>query len=77
MTTKEICDYIELLKINAKAEGKEKLVLVARDIHKELNLDNRYPMVCSAMRKCMGDYDVVLFQPPKKDSSTVEIEYKL
>ena len=77
MTTSEIREYIEKLKLNARSNGNDTLVLTARDIHGELNLKSRYPMVCNAMRQCMNDNDVILFQPPKGNSSTLEIEYKL
>ena len=76
MTTKEIREYIEFLKSNAKQSGKTSLVLTARDVHGALKLKSRYPMVCNAMRHCMEENDVILFQPPKGNSSTLEIEYK-
>lgn len=77
ITTNEIREYIESLKNNAKQTEKNTLVLTAREIHGELNLKSRYPMVCNAMRQCMRDGDRILFQPPKGNSSTLEIEYKL
>ena len=77
ITTNEIREYIESLKNSAKKTGKNTLVLTARDIHGELNLKSRYPMVCNAMRQCMRDTDKILFQPPKGNSSTLEIEYTL
>lgn len=77
LTTNDICKYIEELKAFAKAENKGNVVLIARDIHNQLKLKSRYPMVCNAMRQCMQENDVILFQPPKGNSSTLEIEYKL
>lgn len=77
MTTNDIREYIKSLKQNAKNAHKNSLILTARDVHKELNLKSRYPMVCNAMRDCMGDRDIILFQPPKGNSSTLEIEYRL
>ena len=77
ITTSDICKYIKELKILAKEEGKNSLVLISRDIHKQLELKNRFPMVCNAMRQCMEENDNILFQPPKGNSSTLEIEYKL
>ena len=77
ITTDEIRDYIENLKKEAKENGKSSVVLIARDIHRELNLKSRFPMVCNAMRQCMREDDVIIFQPPKGNSSTLEIEYKL
>lgn len=77
MTTNDIREYILAQKNNAKERGIKKLVLVARDIHRDLNLKQRYPMVCNAMRDCMQSGDKILFQPPKGNSSTLEIEYYL
>ena len=77
VTTEDIRQYIKQLKNNAKAKGQNILILTARDIHRELNLKSRFPMVCNAMRDCMNDGDIILFQPPKGNSSTLEIEYKL
>lgn len=69
--------YIMSLKNSAKASGKKSLVLLSRDIHDALNLKERYPTVCKAMRDCMNSGDVILYAPPKGNSCTVEIEYKL
>ncbi len=77
MTTNDIREYIKALKLKAKSAGETILILTARDIHRELNLKNRFPMVCNAMRDCMSVGDVVLFQPPKGNSSTLKIEYRL
>ena len=77
VSTQDICNYIINLKKDAKSKGKEKIVLIARDIHGELNLKSRYPMVCNAMRYCMDENDTIIFQPPKGNSSTLEIEYEL
>ncbi len=77
ITTNDICKYIKELKILAKEKGKSSLILISRDIHKQLNLKSRFPMVCNAMRQCMEENDNILFQPPKGNSSTLEIEYKL
>ena len=77
MSTEDIRRYIKELKRIAMEEGKVSLVLIARDIHGDLNLKSRYPMVCNAMRQCMEENDVILFQPPKGNSSTLEIKYML
>lgn len=77
ITTNDICNYIKKQKLLAKEEGKNSLVLVSRDIHKQLQLKSRFPMVCNAMRQCMEENDIIIFQPPKGNSSTLEIEYKL
>ena len=77
ITTNDICKYIKELKVSAKEGGKSSLILISRDIHRQLKLKSRFPMVCNAMRQCMEENDKILFQPPKGNSSTLEIEYKL
>lgn len=77
ITTNDICKYIKELKTLAKGAGKSTLILISRDIHRQLKLKSRFPMVCNAMRQCMEENDNILFQPPKGNSSTLEIEYKL
>ncbi len=59
----------------AKMEGKTSVSIVARDIHKELNLKNSYPTVCNAMRECMSKKDVVIHTTPSGFSSTFQVEY--
>ena len=53
MTTEQIREYIRELKRQARLSGKETLILRSGDIHKELNLKSRFPMVCNSMRQCM------------------------
>ena len=78
LTTKEIREYIEQIKANAKAAGKEYIILKAGEIHKELNLKNANAPVCDAMRQCFNkNTDIVLYEPEKKKSSAVEIKYYL
>ncbi len=77
ITTNDICKYIKDLKVLAKEEGKRSVILISRDIHRQLKLKSRFPMVCNAMRQCMEENDNIIFQPPKGNSSTLEIEYKL
>lgn len=77
LSTSDIRKYIQELKQTEKDNGGTTIVLVARDIHKRLNLKDRYPIVCNAMRQCMTENDIILFQPQKGKSSTLEIEYKL
>ena len=73
MTTKQIREYIQELKIKAKESGKTTLVLRSGDIHKDLNLKDSMPSVCNAMRQSMNPYDVVLHTTPSGNSSTIEI----
>ena len=59
-------------------ESNEKfLVLKANDIHKNLPLKNRTPLVCNAMRQCMKANDEVVHETPSGYLSTLEIKYYL
>ena len=75
--TKDIRDYIEMQKSEAKSDGKEFVVLKAGDLHRILRLRNSIPMVCNAMRQCMAEGDVVLHETPSGYSSTLEIKYNI
>ena len=77
MGTAEIRAYIQQCKNTAKAQGKPYIILRSGDIHKELGLKNRHPMVCSAMFQCQLDGDRVLKTTDSNQSSTIEIQYFL
>ncbi len=77
MTTNTIKAYIEEQKRIAKAIGKAELVLRSGDVHNDLGLKQRHPQVCNAMRQCMNSGDVVLYQPPKGNGTTLQIKYNL
>lgn len=77
MTTGEIKDYIEEQKRAAKEMGKTEIVLKSGDVHNDLGLKQRHPQVCNAMRQCMSTEDVILYQPPKGNGTTLQIKYKL
>lgn len=75
--TKDIRDYIEAQKTEAKNRGEEFIVLRASDLHRVNRLRNAMPMVCNAMRQCMGERDIVLHETPSGYSSSLEIKYFL
>ena len=75
--TKDIREYIETKKTEAKTNGEEFIVFKAGDLHRIMRLKNGMPMVCNAMRQCMGVNDVVLYETPSGYSSTLEIKYML
>lgn len=77
VTTKDIRDYIELQKEDAKNKGEEFLILRASDIHRMNHLKNAMPMVCNAMKQCMSENDIVLHTTPSGYSSSLEIKYIL
>ncbi len=77
VSTQEVCEYIEEEKEFARNNGEKFLVLKAGHIHKLKNLKNSMPIVCNAMRQCMREGDVVIFQTPSGYSSTLQIKYYL
>ena len=77
ITTKEIREYIQELKRQAREKGKTSIILRSGNIHKELNLKHRMPAVCDAMWQCKEPCDLVLHTTESGQSSTIEIEYKL
>ena len=44
---------------------------------KKKALKNAMPMVCNAMRQCMGENDIILHETPSGYSSSLEIKYFL
>lgn len=77
ITTADIREYIERVKVEAREHGKKFLILKANDIHKSLKMKNRIPMVTNAMRQCMGEADKILHDTPSGKSSTLEIKYNI
>ena len=75
MTTEAIRFYINQLIENARSNGESSITIVARNVHNDLKLKKRYPMVCNAMRQCMKQGDVVVYSPQSGYSSTLEIKY--
>lgn len=75
VTTPEIKAFIEKRIEDAFAAGETEITIKAIDIHKAMGLKSRYPMVCNAMRQCMKDGDVIVFEPESGYSSTLEIKY--
>lgn len=75
--TEMVRKYIQSLKADAKKRGLDSIVLVASDIHKSLNLKNRMPIICNAMKQCMGDYDEIAHETPSGYSSTFSVKYYL
>ena len=76
VTMNDIREYILDQKRIAKEMGKNSIELRSGDIHNDLGLKHRHPMVCNAMRQCMNPGDIILYQPPKGNGTTLRIEYK-
>lgn len=77
ITTDDIRQHINTLKITAKNEGKKFIILKSSDIHRELSLKRALPQVCNAMRQSMIDGDVIIHTTPSGNSSTIEIQYNI
>ncbi len=77
VTTTDIKNYILELKHKARESGKKSITLIARDISSDLQLKQRYPMICNAMRQSMNESDEIVFSPASGYSSTLEIKYYL
>ena len=77
VTMNDIREYILEQKRIAKEKGEKVLELRSGDVHNDLSLKQRLPMVCNAMRQCMNPGDIILYQPPKGNGTTLRIEFKL
>ena len=75
--TSEIKAYIMSLKQDAKDQSLSSLVIKANDIHKAMGLKSRMPAVCNAMKQCMNEDDVILYETASGFSSTYTIRYML
>ena len=75
--TKDIREYIEAQRVDAKNRGEEFIILRASDLHRINRLRNGMSMVCNAMRQCMRENDEILHQTPSGYSSSLEIKYFL
>ncbi|NLW36313.1 MAG: hypothetical protein GXY80_12690 [Syntrophorhabdus aromaticivorans] len=49
--------------------------LVAKEIGRALQMNNRYPTICNAMYRLMGPGDAVIYAPKSGKSSLVRIRY--
>ena len=77
ITTDDIRQHILELKMAAKDEGKNFIILKSGDIHKVLGLKSAMPQVCNAMRQSMNEGDIILHTTPSGNSSTIEIQYNV
>lgn len=57
--------------------GQKSVQFTSESIDKEMNIKNRMPYVCSAMREAMKSGDRIIYAPPKGNCITLTIEYKL
>ena len=71
----EIREYIQKLLKDSRQQGKPDCILLSGNIHRSMNLQNRMPSVCRAMRQSMRSGDEVIHTTPSGQSSTIEIKY--
>ena len=76
-STQEILIFIQNKLRTLSYSGQKSLQLTSGSIAKEMNIKNRMPSVCSAMRKAMKDGDRIIYAPPKGNGTTLTIEYRL
>ncbi len=77
VSTSDIKTFILGVIENSKREGLEYVEIVSGEIHKQMNLSNVMPSVCSAMYQLMNEKDVVIHTTPSGKSSTIRIRYYL
>ena len=73
----EIEEYINKILKEAEKRGEVNIILTSGNIHKELGLKNRMPMVCNAMYSVMRKRDSIVSSTPSGYSSTIQIKYTL
>lgn len=76
-TTIGIEKYIKNKKNEAVMQGKKELIILASELAKDIELKQRFPMICQAMRNCIQIDDEILHQTPSGNSSTFKVKYKL
>ncbi|MCD4712889.1 MAG: hypothetical protein K8R73_06360 [Clostridiales bacterium] len=77
VSTSDIKIFILSVFESSKREGQEYVEIVSGEIHKQMNLSNKMPSVCSAMYQLMNEKDVVIHTTPSGKSSTIRIRYYL
>lgn len=76
LTTNDFRNELNRRFQDAVAQGKSTVVVLAEDLHKSLNAQDRFPMCCNAMwGNYEAAYDHIICSPPKKQGSSLEIEY--
>lgn len=74
----EVKHYISILFKNALANGKKEIILKSGDIHSNLGLEERMPIVCDAMWYFFAENDDEIIEcPPKKKGSRLIIKYRI
>ena len=73
--TNMVIDYINNQILKAKEQGLNNITLTSGGIQKDVGLNNRLPLVCNAMRKCMNDKSEIIFETPSGQSSTLAIKW--
>lgn len=76
-STQDAYEYILSLKEDARRNGKTEITIIALDIARHFKRYDRIAPMCGAMRKAMNPGDVIVHAPPKGNSTTLEIKYKL
>lgn len=72
----EVRNYIRKILENMKSKGIKEFEINAGTIVKELKIIKATPTVCSAMRSCGYEYEVI-YSPPKGNGTRLTFKYKL
>lgn len=75
--TEMVKKYIAKKFLTCKEQNQKYIDLHAKDIHKELGLTERYPIVCNAMKQMMTNNDVYVSETDSRQSSSIIIRYCL
>ena len=76
-STAEIREFIRERLEHLRKLGAESTVLLSGDIHREMGLSDRKPMVSKAMFQVKSLGDQVVHTTPSDQSSTIKIRYFL
>ena len=77
VTMTDIREFIEEMTKDAIRSGESSLEIRASEIHKAMGLKQRFPMVCNAMRQCMGNNDYIIHETASGNSSSFSVCYRL
>lgn len=79
--TKDFEEKLDRIFISEEILGHDFVDIVALELHKSTGgyspSDHRMPACCNAMRNKMNKGDQILYDPPKKQSTTLKIRYLL
>jgi len=73
--TDMVIKYINDTIAKAKVSGQSNITLTSGKIQRDVGLKNRLPLICNAMRKCMDEKSMIVYETPSGQSSTLAIRW--